>query len=258
MVEEYKIEIGQLCWDWDESLPTVILRDINKEDISYEDTEATLQMKEDLRIINRALEKNGVLLYITDDEYRDLFIRMQKSASTAAADFTRKFVRRIFNNGSWKQGGRFYGAWWQNIPREYRHLIRLNGKDVVECDYSGLHVNMLYAEKKLPMPQGDVYSDIPGYTNSDDFRAFVKQLLLILVNSDDREKAREAIQDAVYRKRRLKLPKDIRPSTEGKYIFPLIDAFAEKHHQISSYFCASAGVFSNIRTATLKCISKVS
>lgn len=240
--EEYKIEIGQYCWDWDESSETVTLRDENKEDIKYTDTPDTLHMKENLRTINKALERHAVLLYITDDEYRDLFVRMQKSSRRAATDFTRKFIKRVFNNSSWEQGGRFYGGWWQNIPREYRHLIRLTYKDVVECDYSGLHVNMLYAKEGLPMPEGDVYSDIPGHTNSDDFRAFVKQLLLILVNSDDKEKAREAIQDTVYRKKRLKLPTEQVHSVEGKYIYPLIDAFAEKHTGISKYFCTGAGI----------------
>ncbi len=242
LVKNYKIEIGMYIWDWNDSLPTVILRNDEKEDIPYEDTEVTLQMKANHRIINRNLEKHAVLLYITDKEYRELFVRMQKSSSRAAADFTRKFVRRIFNNSSWEKGGRFYGGWWQNIPREYRHFIRLNEKDVVECDYSGLHVNMLYAKEGLPMPEGDVYSDIPGYANSDDFRAFVKQLLLILVNSDNRERAREAIQETVYRKKRLKLPKEQVPSTEGKHIFPLIDAFAEKHKPISKYFCTGEGI----------------
>ena len=26
-----------------------------------------------------------------------------------------KFVRRIFNNGTFEEGGRFYGGWWQRI-----------------------------------------------------------------------------------------------------------------------------------------------
>ncbi len=240
--EEYKVEIGQYCWERDANSNTVKLRDANKEKINYEDTKDTLQLKGNLKVINRALERNAVFLYIKDTEYRDLFKRMQKHSNNAATDFTRKYVRRIYNNSSWKQGGRFYEGWWQNIPKEYRQYIRINDKDVVECDYSGLHINMLYAMEGLPMPNGDVYRDIPGYPNSDNFRTFVKQLLLILVNADNRIKAREAIQDTVYHKKRLKLPKEIIPSTEGKHIFSLIDAFSEKHKHISKYFCTGAGI----------------
>ena len=31
-------------------------------------------------------------------------------------DDTNKFTRRIFSNNSFKDGGRFYGGWWQQVP----------------------------------------------------------------------------------------------------------------------------------------------
>ena len=37
------------------------------------------------------------------------------------------FVYRVFNNGSWRQGGRFYGGFWQGIPSAYRKYIRIDG-----------------------------------------------------------------------------------------------------------------------------------
>ena len=62
-------------------------------------------------------------------------------------DFTAKFVRRIFNNGSWEEGGRFYGGWWQRIPWQWRVQISVNGASdgSVEVDYSGHHIVLLYA-----------------------------------------------------------------------------------------------------------------
>lgn len=250
LADDYKIEVGMYCWDWNEGSPTVILRDENKKDMDYRDTDDTLRMKENLRIINRNMEKHAVLLYIPNNEYRKLFTRIRSVSSATlqkgtskkgVADFTRKWVYRIFNNGSFNLGGRFYGGWWQNIPKEYRYFIRLDDKDVVECDYSGLHINMLYAMEKLPMPEGDVYH-VPGYSNDDDFRAFVKQLLLTMVNSSGgREEAREAIHQSVHRLKELVLPKEI-PSTKGMDLFPLMDAFAAKHLKVSHYFCTGAGI----------------
>jgi restriction system protein len=38
-------------------------------------------------------------------------------------DWINKFVRRIFNNSSWNEGGRYYGGWWQRIPKEWREKI---------------------------------------------------------------------------------------------------------------------------------------
>jgi hypothetical protein len=54
--------------------------------------------------------------------------------------------RRIFSGGSWKSGGRFYGGWWQRLPGKWRQRIRIiDDEPIVELDYSGLHIIMLYA-----------------------------------------------------------------------------------------------------------------
>ena len=166
--------------------------------------------------------------------------RLSQDPSKGPISFKNKRLHRVFNNGSWTQGGRFYGGWWQNIPREYRHLIRLTYKDVVEPDFSGYHINMLYAMDKLPKPEGDVYN-LPGYSNSDEFRDFVKQMLLTMVNSESREKTRSALHEAVHKKRTLKLPVVI-PSTRGKDLYPVMDAFQRKHHPIRHYFNTGKGI----------------
>ena len=38
-----------------------------------------------------------------------------------------KFVRRVFNNERWNQGGRFYGGWWQRCPKDHRLNISMGG-----------------------------------------------------------------------------------------------------------------------------------
>ena len=239
--DDFKVEIGMYIWDWDDTKPTVDLRDEDKKPLPYEKTEVTIRMEEDLKLINRTLEKYPILLHITDEEYWLMTTKMKRDANKGVADFTRKFVKRVFNNGSWTQGGRFYGGWWQNIPRECRQFIRIGDKDVVECDYSGLHINILYAMEKEVVPPGDVYS-IPEYpTKSKVFRDFVKQLLLTIVNCDDRDSARQAIHDAVHHKKTLKLPEEI-PSTKGDDIFPLLEAFSKRHHRIKKDFCSGKGI----------------
>ena len=95
------------------------------------------------------LERHAILLYVPDTELILIKRRMKKKdPKKGTVDFSKKYVRRIFNQGSFKKGGRFYGGFWQKIPREYRKFIRINYKEVVELDYSGLHINMLYAMKK--------------------------------------------------------------------------------------------------------------
>ncbi|HCS18031.1 MAG TPA: hypothetical protein DIW45_09945, partial [Erythrobacter sp.] len=67
-------------------------------------------------------------------------------------------VSRIFNLDL-HRGGRFYthGASWQNIKRELRKSVQINGEPVVELDYSTLHPALLYAEAGAPLP-GDCYT----------------------------------------------------------------------------------------------------
>lgn len=69
LADEYKIEIGMYIWDWDSTQSTVILRDENKQEIPYEETEDTRHKKKNMEIINRNLEKHLILLHMTDDEY---------------------------------------------------------------------------------------------------------------------------------------------------------------------------------------------
>jgi hypothetical protein len=223
----------------DKDEPLLILRDGEGNQIDFTETKETKRMTENLKVINKALEKFAILLYVTDAELEKINERMGKDPEKGPIDFYNKRLRRIFNNSSFQQGGRFYGGWWQNIPREYRKYIRMDGKHVVECDYSGLHINMLYAMEKLPMPKGDVYH-LKGFSNDEIFRRFVKRMLLVMVNADSRETVRKAIQSAVHRDKSLELPSEI-PSTKASDLYPVMDAFEKKHGKIKHYFCSGKG-----------------
>lgn len=236
--DEYGVALPMIKRD--EKEETIILKDENDNIIEYVDTAETIQMRENLKLINRNLEKHAILLYIWDEDLKLLNEKLRRDPERSPVDFTKKKLRRIFNNGSFQQGGRFYGGWWQEVLRGCRKYIRITGKHVVECDYSGLHINMLYAMDKLPMPEGDVYH-LDGYSNNEVFREFVKRMLLILLNSDDRSKARGALHDAVHRKSTLELPAEI-SSTRGEDLFPLMDAFESKHEKIKHYFFTGIGI----------------
>ena len=46
-----------------------------------------------------------------------------------------KFVRRVFNNSRWYQGGSFYGGWWQSCPSERGVMIDFDYIATAELDY---------------------------------------------------------------------------------------------------------------------------
>ena len=57
-----------------------------------------------------------------------------------------KRIRRIFNNGRFDEGGRFYGGWWQRLPSRWRQRIWIDGEAVAEVDFAAFHIILLYAQ----------------------------------------------------------------------------------------------------------------
>lgn len=87
---------------------------------------------------------------------------------------------RIFNQGTIKRGGRYFGHWAQNIPARERHLIRIDGQKVMDLDYQAMYYNLLlYRDGATEAPQEDPFL-IPGY---EELRGTFKTLAYALLNS---------------------------------------------------------------------------
>ncbi|CAN7356131.1 hypothetical protein LJR231_002064 [Phyllobacterium sp. LjRoot231] len=144
-----------------DDMEVILLRDSSKKPMEYQDTDATRSMRSDLQRINTHLQNQWIDIRLSDAEFRDLQLRMQldyehDDRERPFIDFTQRALVRIFNNGDWEQGGRFYRGWWQSVPKEYRRFITINDKRTVEVDYSTLHPILLYAQVGHPL-QGDAY-----------------------------------------------------------------------------------------------------
>lgn len=90
---------------------------------------------------------------------------------------------RVFNNGTFKEGGRFYGGWWQYARKHFRPLITIDDETTIEADFRGLHPAMLFARSGLPCPP-DPYSLVPGADNDSRLRDHAKTTFLALLNAD--------------------------------------------------------------------------
>ena len=104
-----------------------------------------------------------------------------------------KFVRRIFNNSRWDQGGRFYGGWWQRCPKTHKENIVFDGVATAEIDLSGIHIVILYAHEGINYwaeVNEDPYSIlvINDIDPEIDLRAAAKLLLLTAINAETTEK----------------------------------------------------------------------
>ena len=127
-----------------------------REELEYADTKETRRMRTELCRYNNLLRRT----FIDVPEFPEGGVSPGTGSRTIRINRTNKFVRRIFNNGNWEDGGRFYGPWWQNVPKEWRKRIRINDEQTIEWDYSGLHIILLYALEGLDywkVGEGDPY-----------------------------------------------------------------------------------------------------
>lgn len=143
----------------------IILRDKNKKLAPYTDNKVTKRMsivigKLNSLLLNTKLELNGKSLPF-------------------------QHIYRVFNDSSFKLGGRFYGGNYLNLPKAKRKSLLINGVTATEFDFSTIHPNILYHEIKKPMPK-EPYLPI-GYSPNE--RKFLKEFFLIILNSANEDQA---------------------------------------------------------------------
>jgi hypothetical protein len=130
----------------------IILKDKNSQWekgnwLEYEDTAETNRFREELRSINEWLAQAEIEFYHFSDETVDPAARR---------------LRRVFNNRSFKQGGRLYGGFWMNLKEDVRRKdISIDGERVVELDYGQMVIRQLYGRVGVRPPQGDLYDIRP-------------------------------------------------------------------------------------------------
>lgn len=219
---------------------TIIMKDENKKLIGYVDNSVTIRMRQNVAVINKNISENFIGLYVSDDDLVEIATKMEEKGKDSVGesqkhlDFSRVQLCRIFNNDSFEQGGRFYRGWWQEIPSDYRRNIRINDKETCEVDFSGIHINLLYVLKSLPLPDKDVYA-LDGLEGLP--RKMLKVMLQILLNSSTERKARSGIDKEFPRS---KFAKEF---CNGKITTPkIISAFKEKHSPIADFFGKAYGV----------------
>ena len=218
----------------DKSEEVIILKSVNilednKKDkfvIDYEDTEQTNQMRANLQSINALLDNRWIDLNVSDKVYEKIAEETEKKKNRSDIDFNRKRLKRIFNNSSFEDGGRFYHGWWQEIPKGDRKNITIDGKRTVEVDYSSIHFRILYAEQGEDIGDKDPYI-IEGY---EDRRGQIKLALNIILNAETKGKA----INAIYKHEKININKEA-----AKKIYKKLE---EEHPKIKQYFGSGRGV----------------
>ena len=175
---------------------------------SYPDTKKTREMRKLVKSYNALLEKTFIDINL---ELPKIIKDPKQSTRNQSTDKNNKpyivninhhekFVKRVFSNSSWKDGGRFYGGFWQRITGDDREKILINSMRTVEIDYSALHVVLAYSEKNIDywkMTDKDPYSTPVSnvYEAPKVSRVAVKLLFMMALNATDEQEAFSAFRN---------------------------------------------------------------
>lgn len=165
VIDDYELTLDDFNLDRGQEI--IILKD-TKEDlwdkgqwIQYEDTEATVRYRNELRRINQTLED------------ADLDYSPAGQRSSGAVDTSNRRLLRYFNNHSFEQGGRLFGGFWQHLSKSQRRDITIDGEPTVTLDYGQMVPRILYGLAGHEPTFEDAYT-IPGLEG---YREGVKKVL---------------------------------------------------------------------------------
>lgn len=222
------------------------LRDVEGEPVEYKDDNADVRvMLPVLQAYNDLLSRTYIDIHfdVADIQQKIDARRRRKDKKTGlpkdyrlVVNLSNKRVRRIFNKSTFKQGGRFYGGWWQGIPSDLRKKIIIDKDYTVEIDYSGLHIYLLYALKGINFADLEKEPYIyPKDNDPDELRPILKVLLLAAVNSKDEATCIKAVQYEINMNRSA-FP-DKLPDLKTAY-----QEFKVYHSDIADMFCSQYGL----------------
>ena len=191
-----------------------------KKKLPYEDTPQIIRWRDNLTIINDCIKRHWIDLYLTDKDWGNLNSQLvnEKDHDCSPIQPHRATLRRVFNSTSFDEGGRFYGAWWHNIPSAYRAFITIDGKFTDEFDYGRIHPTILYADEGIVLEE-DAYD--------------------IGIEKEHRDIVKQSFNAMVQAKSKLTTPpKDIDWKSTGRTWKELRQLILKKHEPIKdSFFC---------------------
>jgi hypothetical protein len=188
------------------------------------ESKAHRAIRKRVKQLNEYLKRYWIDLNLSPQQWAEMSRGWKdKNGDYHTLNLTKRSLYRVFHDDKLKTGGRFYGGWWQEIPSKFRQNIIVNGKETVECDFSGLHPSILYAMEKHPIP-ADPYGPIAGPEHRD----IIKRCFNAMLNSKSRT---------------TRAPKEIDISPTGMRWSEIVDQIEQFHAPIKHQFFTSAGMW---------------
>ncbi len=174
--------------------------------------------------------------HITDSSTLSLQVIENKGYSEGFMLDPREFqYNRIFN-GNFENGGRFY-AGFQNLKREERATLRIDGEPISELDYKSLHPTMLYHINHIQPPK-DIYSILENIP-----REAYKLAVLVVLNADNRAKATGKLNLELWIEG-ITLPDGVKSNE-------VIKTLMNHHEPLDKYFFSGIGTYLQFRDSQI-------
>lgn len=208
--------------------------------IEYEDTPATIAMRQHLTAYNMQLKKSHIdicSLSIPLVRYPIKSGRQQGKFNTVAIGQHNKHVKRIFSRGSWEMHGRFYGGWWQQIGSDLRRHIYINGNPTVEVDFKAMHIALLNAQIGADVVYDPYKVDSALFPDVDRLtvRGWSKRLVLAAINAESRKSAFGAF--------RLNAQNgSVEKGMSNAQLDQLLDGFIARNPHLNEFMCSDHGI----------------
>lgn len=121
--------------------------------IDYQDNSITQAYRAQMTEINRWLNDANI-------DY--------PSSHDKIVDTSKRFLRRVFNEGTFDRGGRLFGGFWLDLKKEERKQeLTINDESIVTLDFSQACPKIAYGIANVPSPEFDAYT-LPSWKYSRD------------------------------------------------------------------------------------------
>jgi hypothetical protein len=236
----------------------IVLKDYNKDLLSYKPSKKTTAMQKFLNHYNDFIKAQSITIlrkYIIDATQQQTYdgqgkqeIKVEREGlpsvgapvlgrlGTKSFDYIELDCQlyRVFNNGKFTKGGRFYGAEYQSLNEQQRARILINGGETCEVDYSSFHARMLYHLEGMNC-QVDPYTMVDS---KPELRLLIKKMMQIIINAKSRGEAVGAFKNFLFDA--TELPDIL--SDHKLDAWKLSDMVIKSHKKIEKYFNTGIGV----------------
>ena len=204
--------------------PPISLKDSEDNEIKVINSKTTNPIRKRIDRYNNLILSSDIELPIDKIEFRK-----RKSTGFANRTYTKHYLDR-----SYKSGGKYYGPCWQNLSKELRKEIKINGQETVELDFNAMHLHLLYCKvnKKLTdyISEGTDAYQLPNRN-----RKIVKTSFTCCINNNcNKDNVNKVVGPEVAKK----YPEIFVKNTSYRDI---LDELGSHHPEVRQFFYAQIG-----------------